>query len=176
MVLDEEAKAKLRKIEENNQAIEQQHGTSERPTFREDGYINLLNKYGTSQDNTEAYRYVAENQTPDTILITHYEQNGLFGKIIDIPSQEAVKKGFKLNIADAAVEDFIQKKVRRMKFLSTVEEALKWSRLFGGALAVMIIDDGINDLAQPVNWKKAKKIDEIVVYDRSCVTDRKSVV
>lgn len=170
MVLDEEAKAKLRKIEENNQAIEQQHGTSERPTFREDGYINLLNKYGTSQDNTEAYRYVAENQTPDTILMTHYEQNGLFGKIIDIPAQEAVKKGFKLNIADAAVEDFIQKKVRRMKFLSTVEEALKWSRLFGGALAVMIIDDGINDLAQPVNWKKAKKIDEIVVYDRSCVT------
>jgi phage-related protein (TIGR01555 family) len=57
-----------------------------------------------------------------------------------------------------------------MKFFTTVEESLKWSRLFGGALAVMIIDDGINDLTKPVNWKKAKKIDEIVVYDRSVVT------
>lgn len=169
MVLDDEAKAKLRKIEENNQTIVAQSGTLERRPFREDGYINLLNKYGTSQDNSEAYRYVGENQTPDEILVTHYEQNGLFGKIIDIPAQEAVKKGFKLNIADTQVEDYIQKKVRRMKFLSTVEECLKWSRLFGGALAVMIIDDGINDLAQPINWKKAKKIDEIVVYDRSCV-------
>lgn len=170
MVLDDEAKNRLRQIEENNRAIEAHSDTSERKPFRVDGYINLLNKYGTAQDNSEAYRYESENQTPDTILMTHYEQNGLFGKIIDIPAQEAVKKGFKLNIADAAVEEYIQKKVRRMKFFTTVEESLKWSRLFGGALAVMIIDDGINDLTKPVNWKKAKKIDEIVVYDRSVVT------
>ena len=170
MVLDDEAKNRLRQIEENNRAIEAHSDTSERKPFRVDGYINLLNKYGTAQDNSEAYRYASENQTPDTILMTHYEQNGLFGKIIDIPAQEAVKKGFKLNIADAAVEEYIQKKVRRMKFFTTVEESLKWSRLFGGALAVMIIDDGINDLTKPVNWKKAKKIDEIVVYDRSVVT------
>lgn len=170
MVLDDEAKNRLRQIEENNRAIESHSDTSERKPFRVDGYINLLNKYGTAQDNSEAYRYASENQTPDTILMTHYEQNGLFGKIIDIPAQEAVKKGFKLNIADAAVEEYIQKKVRRMKFFTTVEESLKWSRLFGGALAVMIIDDGVNDLTKPVNWKKAKKIDEIVVYDRSVVT------
>ena len=169
MVLDDEAKNRLRQIEANSRAIEEQSGTLERKPFRVDGYINLLNKYGTAQDNSEAYHYAGENQTPDTILMTHYEQNGLFGKIIDIPAQEAVKKGFKLNIADAAVEEYIQKKVRRMKFFTTVEESLKWSRLFGGALAVMIIDDGINDLTKPVNWKKAKKIDEIVVYDRSLV-------
>lgn len=169
MVLDDEAKNRLRQIEANSRAIEEQSGTSERKPFRVDGYINLLNKYGTAQDNSEAYHYASESQTPDTILMTHYEQNGLFGKIIDIPAQEAVKKGFKLNIADAAVEEYIQKKVRRMKFFTTVEESLKWSRLFGGALAVMIIDDGINDLTKPVNWKKAKKIDEIVVYDRSLV-------
>ncbi len=169
MVLDDEAKSRLRQIEANSRAIEEQSGASERKPFRVDGYINLLNKYGTAQDNSEAYQYASENQTPDTILMTHYEQNGLFGKIIDIPAQEAVKKGFKLNIADAAVEDYIQKKVRRMKFFTTVEESLKWSRLFGGALAVMIIDDGINDLTKPVNWKRAKKIDEIVVYDRSVV-------
>ena len=170
MVLDDEAKKKLRSIEERSREIEQSGESSERKPFREDGYVNLLNRYGTSQDNSEAYRYASESQTPDMVLMTHYEQNGLFSKIINIPAEEAVKKGFKLNIADAAVEDYIQKKVRVLKFSTNAEESLKWSRLFGGALAVMIIDDGVNDLAQPVNWKKAKRIEEIVVYDRSVVT------
>ncbi len=167
MQLTDENKAKLDRLKKNN---EQLSHTAERKPFRADGYVNLLNKYGSSQDSSEAYGYSAENLTPDTLLTSHYETNGLFAKIIDIPAQEAVKKGFHLNIANAQVEEYIQKKVRRMKFLSTVEESLKWSRLYGGALAVMIIDDGINDLALPVNWKTAKKIDEIVVYDRSVIT------
>jgi len=165
--LTDENKAKLEQLKRNNEQITQ---PAERKPFRADGYVNLLNKYGTGQDNSEAYRYSAENLTPDTVLTSHYETNGLFAKIIDIPAQEAVKKGYHLNIADNAVEEYIQKKVRKLKYFTTAEESLKWSRLYGGALAVMIIDDGINDLSQPVNWTAARRIDEIVVYDRSVVT------
>ena len=167
MHLTDENKAKLEQLKRNNEQITQ---PAERKPFRADGYVNLLNKYGTGQDNSEAYRYSAENLTPDTVLTSHYETNGLFAKIIDIPAQEAVKKGYHLNIADNAVEEYIQKKVRKLKYFTTAEESLKWSRLYGGALAVMIIDDGINDLSQPVNWTAARRIDEIVVYDRSVVT------
>ena len=167
MQLTDENKAKLDQLKRNNEQIAQ---PAERKPFRADGYVNLLNKYGTGQDNSEAYRYSSENLTPDTVLTSHYETNGLFAKIIDIPAQEAIKKGYHLNIADNAVEEYIQKKVRKLKYFTTAEESLKWSRLYGGALAVMIIDDGINDLSMPVNWKDAKRIDEIVVYDRSVVT------
>ena len=41
MVLDDEAKNRLRQIEANSRAIEEQSGTSERKPFRVDGYINL---------------------------------------------------------------------------------------------------------------------------------------
>ena len=54
--------------------------------FRQDGYSNLLNKYGTKQDNSTAYQYDQEPFADDLQLIRLYEGNGLFTKIIDRPS------------------------------------------------------------------------------------------
>ena len=61
--------------------------------LRLDGYTNLLNKYGTSQDNSTAYEYQSETIADDLELIRLYEGNGLFAKIIDRPSEESVKHG-----------------------------------------------------------------------------------
>ncbi len=169
-MISDESKSKLQQIEENNRQLVAHSGTMERKPFRIDGYVNLLNRYGTSQDNSEAYHYALENQTPDTVLTEHYETNGLFAKIIDIPAQEAVKKGFKLNIGDKDVEEYIQKSIRRLRWSTVAEDSIKWSRLYGGAVGVMLIDDGAVSLDQPVNWKKARGIDEIVVYERPVVT------
>lgn len=169
-MISDENRDKMRRIQDDKEHLVQLNKSAERKPFRLDGYVNMLNKYGTAQDNSEHYHYALENQTPDTVLTTNYETNGLFAKIIDIPAQEAVKKGFKLNISDEKVEEYIQKKIRKLKFFTVAEDSLKWSRLYGGALAVMIIDDGESDLAKPVNWKKAKAIEEIVTYERSLVT------
>lgn len=38
--------------------------------FRADGYSNMLNKYGTKQDNSTAYQYEQEMITNDMELIT----------------------------------------------------------------------------------------------------------
>ena len=55
-------------------------GTQE--AFRQDGYTNMLNKYGAKQDNSMAYEYVPEGLISDMELIRLYEGNGLFTKII----------------------------------------------------------------------------------------------
>lgn len=170
MNLTDDASKRLERLKRNNDELAQQRQATKPKPFRIDGYVNLLNKYGTAQDNSEAYTYSVEGETDDTILTQHYETNGLFAKIIDVPAQEAVKKSFSLNITDSSAEEYLMKKVRKLKFFTQVEEALKWSRLYGGALAVMIIDDGANDLTMPVNWKRAKKIEEIVVYEEAVVT------
>lgn len=68
-------------------------GTQEK--FRQDGYSNLLNKYGTAQDSSTSYQYNQEIITNDMELIRLYEGNGLFTKIIDRPSEEAVKHVYK---------------------------------------------------------------------------------
>ena len=51
--------------------------------IRQDGYVNLMNKWGTSQDASEGYRFQRELVTPDMELTTLYTDNGLFTKIID---------------------------------------------------------------------------------------------
>ena len=51
MHLTDENKAKLEQLKRNNEQITQ---PAERKPFRADGYVNLLNKYGTGQDNSDA--------------------------------------------------------------------------------------------------------------------------
>ena len=45
--------------ERGRQILLRKEGKAVRPQ-REDGYVNLLNKYGTQQDSSEAYRYERE--------------------------------------------------------------------------------------------------------------------
>ena len=76
--------------------------------FRQDGYTNLLNKYGTAQDNSTAYHYRQEEITDDMQLIRLYEGNGLFAKIIDRPSEEAVKHGLDIDYGDEGISEYVE--------------------------------------------------------------------
>ena len=42
--------------ERGRQILLRKEGKAVRP-FHEDGYVNMMNKYGTKQDNSEAYRF-----------------------------------------------------------------------------------------------------------------------
>ena len=46
--------------------------------------------------------------------------------------------------------------------------AIKWARLYGGSIIVMLIDDG-RGLEEPVDWKHIRSIDELRVYERAVV-------
>lgn len=148
--------------------IEQQTGKAVRP-FRTDGYVNLLNRYGTQQDTTERYRYQAEPMVPDELLTMYYEGNGLFAKIIDTPAEEAIKHGFKLEgLKDQKVEDFFTEALDELDWEETAMTAIRWARLFGGSIAVMLINDG-RGLEEPLDWRSIRSIDDIRVYDRSVI-------
>lgn len=148
--------------------IEQQTGKAVRP-FRADGYVNLLNRYGTQQDTTERYRYQAEPMVPDELLTMYYEGNGLFAKIIDTPAEEAIKHGFKLEgLKDQKVEDFFTEALDELDWEETAMTAIRWARLFGGSIAVMLINDG-RGLEEPLDWRSIRSIDDIRVYDRSVI-------
>ena len=147
--------------------IEKQSGAIVRP-YREDGYINLLNKYGTERDTTEHYQFHADPEVPDSQLTEFYENNGLFAKIIDAPAEEAVKHGFEMKGSDEEIEDLYKEALNKLEWEETAITSIKWARLFGGSLAVMLIDDG-GSLEDPVNWQEIKSIDDMRVYDRSIV-------
>lgn len=135
---------------------------------RKDGYVNLLNKYGTSQDNSTAYTYLGEATTPDITLTQQYETGGLFAKIIDIPSEEAVKHGFDMNLNNPDLESYIDDSLDWLEWEEKAATAIKWARLYGGSIMVMLIDDG-RGIDEPLDWQNIRSIDELRVYERAIV-------
>lgn len=167
----EEASAALAqkaRIERGRAIIQQKKGLQSVRPYRTDGYINVLNKYGTARDNGEAYEFVAEPIVPDTKLTVQYEDNGLFAKIIDTPAEEAVKHGIDLGLKDDALNDFVEKALDALEWEEKAATAIKWARLYGGSIIVMLIDDG-RGLEEPVDWNNIHSIDELRVFERAVV-------
>ena len=107
--------------------------------IRSDGYKNLLNKYGTKNDASEHYAFESDGIISDVDLEINYEENGLFAKIIDIPADDAVRGGCNYNISDVDITTFIDKSLDELDFKAKAAEALKWARLFGGSIMVMLL-------------------------------------
>ncbi len=97
-----------------------------------------------------------------------YEGNGLFSKIIDAPAEEALKHGFDLNLKSDELNAFVEDALDDLEWEEKAATAIKWARLYGGALIVMLIDDG-RGLEEPVDWEHIRSIDELRVYERSIV-------
>ena len=133
---------------------------------RLDGYTNVLTKYGTKRDNSEAYRYTGDILVSDEQLTTMYESNGLFAKIIDTPAREALKNGFELGkMKDADLEAFVSETMDTLDWSNKAALAISWARLYGGAVIVMLIDDG-GGLEDPVNVDNVRSVEDLYVFER----------
>lgn len=163
----EEEIGRLRRLQRGQQILQEHTGKAVRP-YRVDGYVNLLNKYGTTQDNSDAYVYEREPLVPDIQFTGMYESNGLFAKIIDTPAEEALKHGFDLGLNDPDITSFIDDALDELDWEEKAAMAIKWARLYGGSIIVMLIDDG-GGLEEPLNWQAIRSIDELRVFERAVI-------
>lgn len=114
-----------------------------------------------------------ENQfyirSADLEITKLYEENGLFAKIIDAPAEETFHNGFHLKgqITHKAVT-FADDVLEQLRAEETMVTALKWARLFGGSLVVMLINDG-GGLEEPLRMANIRSVDGLIVYDRSII-------
>lgn len=137
-------------------------------SINKDGYMNMLNKYGTGQDNSESYIYTPDDPAMDLELVRLYEGNGLFTKIIDRPAEEAIKHGFDIHYGDETINEYVAQKMDELNVEDSFATAEKWARLYGGAIIVMLVDDG-RGLEEPLNWQDVREITELIVFERSIV-------
>jgi len=108
-----------------------------------------------------------ELQVTDAFLADRYAENGLFAKIIDSPADEAMRTGFTLDgLHDRVALDLCEDDLATLDWDTAATTAIKWARLFGGSLVVMLADDG-SGLEDSLNVEKVTRIDGLVVYDRS---------
>ena len=159
-------------VDGNAKIIEKTTGKSVRPrnkAYNQDGFVNLLTNYGTSRDSSEHYFYESEDPIMDDELERFYEGNGLFSRIIDLPAEEAIKHGYEIkDLAEGETKDFFDDSMDELEWDEKFMTGLKWARLFGGSIGVMLINDG-HGLEDPLDWDNIKSIDDIQIYDRSLV-------
>lgn len=105
----------------------------------------------------------------DRGLTQLYEGSGLFAKIIDTPAEEAFRAGFSIkgDVPGDAVEN-AEDLLDWLHWEEKAAQAVKWARLYGGSLVVMLINDG-GGIEEPLKLEKVRSVDGLRVYDRSIV-------
>ena len=130
--------------------------------YRTDGFSDVMRLYRSQTAQTR------EVWIPDYDLAEKYQYNGLFSKIIDRPAEEALKHGMEYNVSDADLREFLDDALDRLDWEEKAVTAIRWARLFGGSIIVMLLDDG-GGLEEPVNWQDVRSVEELRVYERAIV-------
>ena len=91
-----------------------------------------------------------------------YRSDGLARVIIDTVADEMVRQGWDI---EGDPDGSINGAIETLNGYTVIADLIKWSRLYGGALIVMGIDDG-RDLAEPVDFRTMRSINWLRVFDR----------
>jgi len=135
---------------------------------RADGMMNVLTGMGSARDKSQ-YTY-----TKSITFLTQEETESLYGewlprRIIDIYAEQSTRKGFKVLFGGEGpkAEEVVgvEQVIEDLYILENLMLASKNSRLYGGAVILMYIDDG-RKADQPVDKKNIYKVEGLEVLDR----------
>jgi uncharacterized protein len=144
---------------------------------RFDGFMNVLSGLGTpGLDRTMATRQTSHQSRFGNLRYTHFDlsdlylSNGLAQKIIDRPSDDSLQRGVEI---EGDEDKIMNDEYDRLQVMAKLANALRWSRLFGGAVLLLIAKDG-GLLEDPLDLNNLDTIEEIRVYDVTAIrgTDR----
>jgi uncharacterized protein len=142
---------------------------------RFDGFMNMLS--GLGAPGLDRTMNTQQTRRPNIFarfshidLADLYLTNGLAQKIIDRPSDDAIQKGVEIEGDD---DNIMNDEYDRLQVMAKLANALRWSRLFGGAVILLIAKDG-GDLEAPLNLDSLDTIEELRVFDITAIrgTDR----
>ena len=125
---------------------------TESPPFMNDGYANAAAFLGDDSPLFTAGTFVRSGLTSDPDLLTAmYRESWLTMRIIDMPSEDMTRAWYKLS---AALPDADLHALRRLEARHSVKQeitnALRWARLYGGSLALMVVRGEEDRLDQPL--------------------------
>jgi phage-related protein (TIGR01555 family) len=137
--------------------------------LRNDGLANALTGMGIAGRDKSL-----STQTQPIIFLSQEELEGLYGewlprRIVDIYAEQATRKGFKVLFGGegAAAEEVvgIEQVIEDLYILENFMLASKNSRLYGGSVILLYIDDG-RPADQPVDKSRIYAVEGMEVLDR----------
>jgi len=134
------------------------------------GFENVFLNVGNSRDRTAYSRPTIAPLLGFTELEQLYEGNGFARRIVDLPSDEVTRAGYEVEGLDEGLGEQVEAILEGVGAQEALTEAVRYANLYGGALVVMIADDGASSLAEPLRIEKVRRIERLRVYDRWAVT------
>ena len=125
--------------------------TNDKATF--DSFNNVLARVGMGTQNLNSgSRYNFSFISRDYQQLSNiYRTSWIAKQVIDLPAQDMTRAGIEINtpgLDPEQVED-IQATFEEFEIWARFSDQIKWSRLYGGAVAVIMIDG--QDLTTPLN-------------------------
>lgn len=134
-----------------------------------DSFLNFSHQLGIGADNpltsaTYGFNPVTQNRT---ILEWAHRGSWIAGRVVDVVAEDMTRAGVNI-LGDMDPEDIskIQEDAVTMKIWTSLCSAIKWARLYGGAIAVMMIDG--QDMRTPLRIETVGKnqFKGLLVLDR----------
>jgi hypothetical protein len=139
-------------------------------TATNDSFQNLMAAVGLgagSQQDGATYGIGARLSRDRQQLENAYRQNWLCGMVVDIIADDMTRAGIEIS-ADIEPEQIgrLTRTFDRLGIWDGLNDAIKWSRLYGGSIAVLLIDG--HDHSKPLDVSKIakKQFRGVYVLDR----------
>ena len=136
-------------------------------TNADGSYANAVMGVGNGRDRSS---YTRPNLLPRDLSMAEldalYVNDGFCARIVDTPADEMVRAGFEV---EGVEDDALMSMLEGLQFEQSISQAIKWADLYGGALMVLLINDG-GEFDQPLNVNAIKEVEQIRIYDRWQVT------
>ena len=139
-----------------------------------DGFDNFSAHLGMQQDNLLAKggytpgRYMTRAYAE---LDDMYRTSWVVGRMIDVVAEDMVSGGVEIQAQmDPGDKDALQKYMRKVGVQSRLSNAIKWAGLYGGAIAVILIDGQPLDTPLEISSLAKDSFKGLYVLDRHQVT------
>ena len=119
--------------------------------FGIDGYSNPAVSIGAASPLMASGRFV-HSDLSDEELTTAYRENWLAKRIIDTPAEDMTRNWYTLSTAVSQEDmDELYRLEAEHSVKQEITNGFRWSRLYGGAIAIMIIDDFVDPIEDSLN-------------------------
>src|SRR3989338_4509531 len=135
---------------------------------RLDGWSNILTNLGIRGKDKRSVAQIEEQDLDQQALEGLYQSDEMAARIVDRIPEEMVREGFKISVDEdddeSSIADTLMSRIEAMGIEDKTEEALKWSRLYGGAALGIGAKDA--DPEAEIDLTKFKGLEYIAVLDR----------
>ena len=129
-----------------------------------DAHVNIITKLGLGADKSNGSRFRRRRRMTNEHLSALYEQDPLHARHVDRIVDDAIREGFTIEESNVPGYDWsgVMSDLEDLQALRQLGDAWRWSRLWGGSIAIPVLKDGAM-MAKPPDLSKVRSIRSVNV-------------